>query len=233
MRGFVERYDRDLARPTPRQAWADLLARTLAPALVLWAGIVGVGLLIVGPLGGLPAELALNRVLVERRTPLWDAVTHVWSTIGGTAYVIGVCLVVVAGLWWRTRRWWFAVVPALAISVQSAVFVTSAFVVGRERPDVEHLDRAPPTSGFPSGHTGASTAFYLTLALVAQRIRPPGLRWSATGVCLLIPLLVAFSRLYRGMHHLTDVAVGLVNGVCCAWLAWRYLRRDEAALADP
>lgn len=78
MRGFVERYDRDLARPTPREAWADLPARTL---------------------------------------------------------------VVVAGLWWRTRSWWFAVVPALAM-VQSAVLVTSAFVVGRERPDVEHLDRA-------------------------------------------------------------------------------------------
>jgi undecaprenyl-diphosphatase len=29
------------------------------------------------------------------------------------------------------------------------------------------------------------------------------------------------------MHHLTDVVVGVANGVVCAWLAWHYLRRRE------
>ena len=49
---------------------------------------------------------------------------------------------------------------------------------------------------------------------------PPVIVW-----CLMVPLLVSYARLYRGMHHLTDVLVGVVNGVVCALLAWYWLRR--------
>jgi len=123
------------------------------------------------------------------------------------------------------KQWWFAVVPVIAISVQSAVFVTAAAVVARERPEVTQFDDAPPTSSFPSGHVGASTALYVTLAMASQWIAHPVLRAVATGLGLLLPLLVAYARLYRGMHHLSDGVVGLANGMACAWLAWRYLRR--------
>jgi undecaprenyl-diphosphatase len=36
---------------------------------------------------------------------------------------------------------------------------------------------------------------------------------------------VAYARLYRGMHHLSDVLVGFLNGIVRAVLAWNYLRR--------
>ena len=226
---FLDRFADDPSRPTVAQAARDLARRTLLPAVALWAAIVAVGLLVVGPLASLPGEVGVNRVFEVGRTPVWDDVTAVWSHIGGTLYIVGAALIVVTLLWWRTKAWWFAVVPLIAISVQSAVFVTSAAVVGRERPEVEQLDVAPPTSSFPSGHVGASTAFYLTLAMFSQRIAHPVLRWAATCACLLVPIFVAYARLYLGMHHLSDVLVGLVNGTICAWLAWRYLRRDEAA----
>ena len=105
-------------------------------------------------------------------------------------------------------------------------------VVGRPRPDVPHLDPAPPTSSYPSGHVGASTALYLSLALLAQRIPHPALRRVLTALCLLIPLLVLYARLYRGMHHLSDVLVGLVNGVVCATLAWGWLKDRRAHRAN-
>ena len=41
-----------------------------------------------------------------------------------------------------------------------------------------------------------------------------------------IPLLVAFSRVYRGMHHVSDVVVGLGVGVTSALIAWAWLRRE-------
>ncbi|EYR63604.1 phospholipid phosphatase [Actinotalea ferrariae CF5-4] len=215
-------------RPLTAATRRDLLRRGALPVLLLWLGVVGVGLLIVGPLDSLPAEVALNEALEEQRTPVMNTLTAVWSHIGATEFIIGACVLVVAFLWWRTRQWRRAFVPAIAISVQAAVFLTSAVVVGRERPEVEPLDEAPPTSGFPSGHVGASTAFYLTLTLLASRIRSAALRWTAMTVCLLVPFLVAFARLYRGMHHLSDVIVGAINGVVCALLAWRYLHAQEA-----
>lgn len=232
MREFVRRYDLDPSTPPWAQVRADLVRRLLLPAGALWAVVVGVGGLIEGPLDDLPAEDAINATLVDGRTPTMDAVTSVWSNIGATFFIVAACVVAIVVLWRRTRQWWFAVVPGIAVSVQSSVFVTAALVVGRTRPEVEPLDVSPPTSSFPSGHVGASTAFYVTMALLAQRVRHPILRRGLAALCLVIPVLVAYARLYRGMHHVTDVAMGFVNGLFCAVLAWRYLRRDTGSRAD-
>ena len=226
--GFVRRYQADDSRPAVGEALRDLAVRVLAPAVVLFAVILGLGFLIVGPLGDLKSETALSKSIAESRTSLWNSVTAVWSHIGNTEIVIGVCVVVVAMVWWRTKQWWYAVVPAVAIAVQASVFVAASAIVGRDRPDVDKLDPAPPTSSYPSGHVGASTALYLTLALMAQRIEHAWLRRLVTTVCVIVPFLVAFARLYRGMHHLSDIAVGALNGIVCALLAWNYLRRRRA-----
>ncbi|GAA4286061.1 phosphatase PAP2 family protein [Georgenia daeguensis] len=225
--GFLHRWERDPSRPTVRAALSDLGRRALLPVVPLWAMIVGTGFLIVGPLHSLPEEGAVNEALVSERTPVLDAVTSVLSNIGATLFIISACLVAIGVLWWRTGQWWLAIVPGIAVALQALVFITSSALVGRERPDVEPLDIAPPTSSYPSGHTGASTAFYLTMAMLAQRIRRPALRRTATIACVLVPLLVATARLYRGMHSPTDVVVGFLNGIACALIAWHYLRRDR------
>ena len=237
MHTFLHRYELDASAPAGRAALRDIAVRVLAPAVALWVVVVGVGLLIVGPLNDWPGEQALNRWFVSIRTPALNSVTAVLSAIGSTEVIIGACVLFVALFWWRTKEWWVAIIPVQAISVQAIVFMTSALVVGRHRPDVDHLDSSPPTSSYPSGHTGASTAFYVTLALVAQRIHNRVLRGVVTVLCLLVPLSVGTARLYRGMHHPTDVLMGFVNGLVCAFLAWNYLRRDtsgggEASSAD-
>ena len=220
---FVSRYLDDQSRPTVKAALADMGRRAVLPAFGLWCLIVAGGFLIKGPLGDLPGEDQINRDARAAVGAGWDGLTHWWSTIGNTEIIIGTCVVTVAILWWRTRQWWLALVPALAISLQATVFVIAANLVDRSRPEVERLDPAPPTSSYPSGHTGAAFALYLTFALLAQRIRTPWLRWLVTVAC--VPFLVAYARVYRGMHHLLDVIVGMINGVCCALLAWNYLRR--------
>lgn len=222
---FLTRYTDDQTTPSIGEALRDVALRAIAPAVLLWAAIVGIGELIRGPLGGLNSENAISRDVQTTRTPTWDDITAVWSHIGNTEIVIGVCVVAVAFLWWRTRQWWVAVTPALAIALQATVFVIATAVVGRQRPTVPHLDPAPPTSSYPSGHVGASTALCVTFALLAQRIEQAWLRRLLTTLFLLVPVLVAYARLYRGMHHLSDILVGAANGLVCATLAWGYLRR--------
>ncbi|MCK0116810.1 phosphatase PAP2 family protein [Isoptericola sp. S6320L] len=226
MTTFVHRYELDPSRPDGTAVARDLAVRAFAPAAAWWCLLVGLGLLVVGPLGDLPAGDPVETWFADRRTPVLNTVSEWVGHLGATQVVIGVTVLTVAVLWWRTRQWWFALVPALAVALQSLVFVTASAVVGRERPDVPHLDDAPPTSSFPSGHTGASTALWLTLALLAQRIRHPVLRVVVTALCVLVPLLVGISRMYRGMHGPADVALGLVNGAVCVVLAWGYLRRS-------
>ena len=226
---FIHRYEIDQTRPTVGSALRDAALRVLAPAVLLFGAITGLGFLIIGPLGGLPWENDISRSVQQLRTATWDSITMVWSRTGNTEIIIGTCVVVVALVWWRTKQWWYAVVPAIAIAAQASVFVAATTIVGRPRPDVDHLDPAPPTSSYPSGHMGAATALYLTFALMAQRIERAWLRRVLTVVCLVVPLLVGYARLYRGMHHFVDILVGMVNGIICALLAWNYLRRDVTA----
>ncbi|MEV0949673.1 phosphatase PAP2 family protein [Promicromonospora sp. NPDC050249] len=226
----LERWADDTSAPSGREARRDLGLRVAIPAVVWWVIVVGLGLLLAGPLVGLKErENAVNEWFVEQRTATLNTVTEVWSVMGTTETIIGICLVVSGVVWWRTGQWWYAVVPAIAVAVQAAVFMLAALVVGAERPEVEQLDHAPPTSSFPSGHSGASIALYLSLALMAQRIERTWLRVSVTVVLFVLPLLVVYSRLYRGMHYPSDVVVGVLNGLVCVVIGWYWLRRTSHA----
>ncbi|WP_084099689.1 phosphatase PAP2 family protein [Demequina sp. NBRC 110051] len=216
--------------PTGRETGRAMLRRVLFPAAVLWVAVVGVGFLVVDVVA--LDERAISEAFVDVRTPAMNTVTAVVSEMGNTQVLMATCLLVVVIVWWQTKQWWFAMVPALALGVEALVFLTASIVVGRERPEVEQLDHAPPTSSFPSGHTGASTAVYLAFALCATRIQNAGLRVSVQVICVVVPVGVGLSRVYRGMHHPTDVIAGWAVGTTCALIAWSWLPlRDAAALA--
>ena len=225
---MLTRWRDDQSRPTAKEAGRDLAVRVLLPITLWWLVVLATGWALTdGPLKDLgTSEERINTSLESSRTSLFNTITLVFSWTGATVSVVGLCLVVVALVWWRTRQWWYAVVPLIAISAQALVFFFTTLLIDRERPDVEKLDDSPPTSSFPSGHTGAATGLYFTIALMALRIRQPVLRTVVVTVCLLVPFLVATARLYRGMHHLSDVVVAVVNGLIACLLAWNWLRRD-------
>ena len=188
--------------------------------------MLGIGLVLAGPLSApLDAEDGVNAGLAANRTDLWNTITLVWSYLGSTEVVAGLCLLVGALVLWRTRDWRMAAAPAIAILLQLAIYLTITALVVRARPSVEKLDVLPPLTSYPSGHVGAATALYVTFLLLALRSEHSGLRWAAIIVCLVAPLLVAFARLYRGMHHLTDIAAGFFVGLTCALLVYGWYAR--------
>jgi membrane-associated phospholipid phosphatase len=74
------------------------------------------------------------------------------------------------------------------------------------------------TYSFPSGHVAASTIFYgLGVAWVFERTRSVAWRSAALIGAGLAIVLVAFSRMYLGVHYLSDVAAAFAEGV--AWLS--------------
>lgn len=62
---------------------------------------------------------------------------------------------------------------------------------------------------FPSGHSQGAGAMYPAIAIYGKR------KW-LTAIAIIIPLLVAFSRMVLGVHYPTDVLVGLICGVAFA-----------------
>lgn len=196
-----------------RQPW---VREVVLPGAVISAGIAGVGRVIEGPLRGWPAEDELNRWCVRHRTPLGNALTWVPSTYADTPATIVMSLVYGGWLWRKTGSVREAVAPLAAITVETVCFMSAARVVGRARPDVPWLDKPAHTSSFPSGHTGATTAMSLTVAHALARRDVPGSRRWAHVVRWGVPVSVAASRVYRGMHHPSDVVVGSLLG---AWTA--------------
>lgn len=219
---FFHRYD-DREAPRVVQAARDLLIRTFAPAAVWFFVLWGLGWMIMVPLHGLPAELAVNRAFVAWRAPTIDAAAKWWSWLGSTNPTIVAGLLGVAITWIALRRWWVAIIPAIALLVESFIHFWVSIFVDRPRPDVPRIDGNQPTGSFPSGHSAASVALYFTFALLAQFIPITWLRRALTVVFLLVPVFVVWSRLHTGMHHLSDVVVGVLHGLVCLVLAWGYL----------
>ena len=172
------------------------------------------------------SEDSISTALEGARTDTWNTITLAWSLIGSQGGIIGVGIIVAALILGRTKNWRLAAVPVVATILQQAIFLIAANIVDRPRPQVAHLDDAPPTASYPSGHVGASTTLYLTFALLALQIRTGWLRRLTITVCLAVPLLVAFGRLYRGMHHLTDIGAAFLNGITCAVLTYWWYRSN-------
>ncbi|KIF03117.1 hypothetical protein PL81_26150, partial [Streptomyces sp. RSD-27] len=184
--------------------------------------MVGLGLMITGPLADrwpVAPEDGVNRSLAAHRGGPALVLSQWLSQLAGTPSITVLTALAAAAVLAvsRGRRLREALFLAGAVAAQSAVFLLVTLMVERPRPQVLHLDAAPPTSSFPSGHVGAATALFGGLAvLVALRPRPRRgwVRPALVTVLLVIPVLVACSRVYRGMHHPSDVVGGLLNGAC-------------------
>jgi undecaprenyl-diphosphatase len=159
------------------------------------------------------ADSGLSRWLAGERNPDLNDVTAVTSEVGGTLTVTALAVVAVAVAAFVWRRWREPMLVAVAVAGEVAIFLLVTMLVDRERPPVRQLDEAPPTSSFPSGHTAATFALWGALAVLAnERARSALVRNLFLVLAFVVPLLVASSRMYRGMHFLTDVLGGLLLG---------------------
>lgn len=195
--------------------------RLVGGGLALAAVLVLIGWAITKWLAGSGLEAwedGVNRWFVTLRTPTLNTWSLVASDLSQTFTCIGVTIVVGLLLRRWLGRWRETWAVVVAITGELLVFLVVTAAVNRQRPDVPHLDVAPPTSSFPSGHCAAAVALYGCIAIVLWRnLSDRRLARLAVAVGILVPLLVATSRLYRGMHHPTDVLFGLLGGA--VWLA--------------
>ncbi len=143
-------------------------------------------------------------------TPIMKFITHL-----GDKGIFWILLAVILLFFKKTRPLGIMAGIGLAFSV----LINNVLIkpnVGRIRPyeviqGLQLLIEKQHDPSFPSGHSGASFA-----AAVVFLVKGP----KKLGIpAIIVAFLIAFSRLYVGVHYPTDVIAGIITGTFCAIIA--------------
>jgi undecaprenyl-diphosphatase len=174
------------------------------------------------------AELA-----ADNRTSFLTDVSP-WVAFPADTYTkITISALICLFLLWLFRRWYEAVYVALPLVFEACAFITTTHIVGRDRPQVERLIDSEVATSYPSGHVAAATVYAAVAVIVVRHTRAAWARTLAMTLAVLVPLGVAWARVYQGMHFLTDVSVGVVLGVVSLLITHRVLAPHEPPDLEP
>lgn len=207
--------------PAPKAAWWRVSAGLAVAWVLIYGLVLTFGRLVTGSKSDFLGDQTIPRWLAAHRTPTLDRVSEGASLIGGTPTIIGVAFILVVLTLAVTRLWRPALFLAVTLVGEVVMFLALVAVVGRPRPGVERLDGQLPTSSYPSGHLAATICLYAAAALLVTATIRRWWRWLAVAAAILLPLAVAWGRLYRGMHHPSDLAGSIMLAAC--WLTAAYL----------
>jgi undecaprenyl-diphosphatase len=180
----------------------------------------------------LAADAALRDWIVQFNSPTVDVVMWFFSAVGYFGGIWAVIAIVIAAWAPRLRPIAFQVLVALLLTHGVVDLAVKPFI-SRPRPFVAVATTRvvghyrPPTYSFPSGHAAISFAAATVLAFGVPRLK---------AVWLALAVLVAFSRVYIGVHYPLDVTCGALLGIALGILVsggrtW-YSRGSSLAALD-
>ncbi|TAM55915.1 MAG: HAD family hydrolase [Paraburkholderia sp.] len=159
------------------------------------------------------ADLIVYSTLQHVRTPPFDAWMTAMSELGDAAVVLPIVLVVLSWFVWH-RRWRAAIFWLAAVGGAEVIVKLLKLALHRARPN-------PFASGvesfsFPSSHAALAIVTYGFLAFLLCEGQRHRLRTAIVLFAAVAVSLIAASRLYLGVHWVSDVAAGLSFGL--AWI---------------
>jgi len=163
------------------------------------------------------ADAQLSTWLHTHQAPLLTSAMFVVTSLGSS--LIASCIAVVFGLYLIRRRrfYWLA---AFLSSVYGGMLLNRIlkYVFQRPRPHFDDPLLSLSSYSFPSGHTMTATVVF---GVLAAYLFATTQNWRRRVVIVLVAsfliLLVGFSRIYLGVHYLSDVLGAMAEGL--AWLA--------------
>ena len=186
------------------------------PVVVVLAGMAG--WLIYSAFTGTGPGADDGPVLAEAvaaRSPRLTGLAVAITTLGSTAAMAVLAVVVGVVLWVRRRRV-EAVFLIGTMASASVVFTLIKRLLDRPRPPVADQLVAAGNESLPSGHATMSMAVVGALVVLAWPRLTAGLRLAAVVVAGSWIAAVGFTRIYLGVHWFSDVLAGWALGA--AWL---------------
>jgi undecaprenyl-diphosphatase len=189
------------------------------PSLML--GLAGLALFLILSQLALTTELLtpLDRIadswLARLRHPVPDGVFVAITLLGDPVILVSGAILAVLVMMFRGFY-------AAGLHVAGAALLTSLLVwLLKDTADIarpELVLKPPGSSAYPSGHATGITVFCALMAsFVAREVRP-GRRWQYYLLFSVPLILVAFSRVYLGVHWMTDITAGVLLGFAISGL---------------
>ncbi len=170
----------------------------------------------------------------EALTPFYLTFTILGNPVGlSLILLVGVAIALVR------RHWSIALYLVLTSGVGGLLNRWLKQVFGRERPDLLLALSDAAHESFPSGHAMGSVVILGALAYASLRLTQSW-RWKSlwVAVSLVTALTIALSRIYLGVHWVSDIAAGFAAGFC--WLiasivvfeAYRQVRERQRSVVQ-
>jgi undecaprenyl-diphosphatase len=205
------------AMPDHRNHRVRDYGRIAAAVLIGWVLIVGaltgIGKLIMtsgNGNGNLLGDHVIPHWFASQRTSTLNHWSLIASNLGATQDILIVSVVACVALVAWTRHWRPVVFIAVIMIGELTAFLAIAAIVKRPRPDVPHLDQNLPTSAFPSGHMAATTCLYVAIAILVIGHARGWWRYLFLIPAVVMPVMIAVARMYRGEHHPTDLLASVL-----------------------
>jgi membrane protein DedA with SNARE-associated domain len=155
----------------------------------------------------------VNNFFIAHRDPTLTSAAKAVTFLGSWPVLIG--LVLIAGLvWWLRRRTWRPLLLGIGAYGGATILSNSIkALIDRPRPPASEWLAHVSGSAFPSGHATESVAVYGMIAALAAAATPYwGRRVGVWVGALILWTMIGATRLYLGVHWLTDVLGGAALG---------------------
>jgi undecaprenyl-diphosphatase len=161
----------------------------------------------------LSLDLFLSAQVYAKRTPTLTDFFNNITYLGDQALIVGV--IVCGGIFVLRREYKKAFVVTFLPIVGATVGTILKLIINRPRPTIDPLQILQQSS-FPSIHSLNSFLFYSLIGYFLIQILTR--RWQKITVILLsqmVAVLIAFSRIYLGVHYPSDTLSGALIGYIC------------------
>ena len=135
-------------------------------------------------------------------------------TIIGTPGPLAGILAIIAVILLVKKRWRWTAFLAFTCGMGGILNLLIKSYFERARPDLAEALRHASGYSFPSGHAMGSMITFGALAYLGMRVIPRW-RWRAAALALALSIIIAIasSRIYLGVHWISDVGAGLAAGL--------------------